>query len=794
MRSIIVESESATEFNVSNRHFGGNIIGSFHTDNGTTNDNFREAIDALDVSDLRYPAGEPDVIYAAGMLADGGLPEHVHNFFRSIEDREGQVVMVTPTFGSYTGPEELRRFAELVMESYGDKVRAWEIGNEYWQLQNETEYGRIANEAVEAISEAMNDVGATTDIWVQMGNASGAASDFRDHPTLGWVDSTIEANKTIISQLSPESIARIDGLVEHVYLRDHSQIVGDEVDATNMAHLDLATWVAETGRDFDFAVTEWNVKTNNLEQHGLKGGSALLQHAENLLRLGADDMHIWAPQHNTKTDLAGSNQVLLDSVTGMVNNTVLGGVFDAMSSALPGKTLLNVTISDLDADITAHAFANETQLTLYIASRSKEVEDFSLDLGSVFGRSSLEDALVIGYDRVTGSSDGQHFSQEAGAFVPADFVLVDGEPYFFNEHDANASFEQLDITGIASDDAFAFQLLPYEIVQLTYTINKDVSQLRTRQADTLENGDSDSIIDALAGNDTVDAGAGMDTVFAGGGDDHVILGSGDDLGYGQDGHDFLSGWGGHDEMHGGDGNDTLYGFQGNDTVSGNAGNDRLRGDEGHDVLSGGQQNDRIDGGDGQDTLNGDAGHDFLEGDAGADTLMGGDGADRMTGGTGADQLSGGAGNDFLSGGDQSDLLQGDAGSDTMLGGDGGDTLEGGDGADNLMGGQGDDDLAGGTGTDHLSGGTGDDLLSGNSDADTFEFHDGHGNDVVVDFETDLVDEQLDFAGLTVLTRFQDVMQNAIQDADDVVIETGSQSSVRLQNTQLDDLTADDFVF
>lgn len=785
VRRLGVRSETETEFDVTERHFGGNIIGSFHAENGSMNDNFREAVDALDISDLRYPAGEPDVAYADGVIINDALPDHVHNFFASIEDRGGQIVMVIPTFGSYTGPQELQQFVELVMTSYGDKVRAWEIGNEYWQMQNETEYGRIANESVEAISNGLDAAGTTSDIWVQIGNASGAASDFRDHPTLGWVDSTIGANNAIIAELSEETIARIDGLVEHVYLRDAGQIIGDEIEATNMAALDLSTWEETTGRTFDFAVTEWNIKANNLEQHGLKGGSALLQHTENLLRLGADDMHVWSPQHNTKTDLAGSSQVLFDADTGFVNNTVIGAMFDVMSSSLPGKTLLDLEITGETTGITTHAFADGEELTIYVASRSESIEEVRFDLADVFANAALESALLIGYDKSGDSSDGTHFSQVEGRFVPADFIIVEDAPYFFNEHEVNAALDWLDTAGMAAGDSFDFRLLPYEIIELTYSIEDDPLRLRTRGADRLEYDGEDSLIEALEGNDTVDAGDGQDTVFAGEGHDHVILGAGDDVGFGEDGNDFLGGWGGHDTLHGGAGDDTIYGFQDDDDIRGDAGNDTLRGDAGDDLLDGGAQNDHLQGGTGQDSLLGGDGFDFLEGNDGDDDLQGGGGGDRMDGGAGDDLLLGENGADYLSGGTGSDTLEGGAGDDRLLGGD--DT-------DRLSGGTGDDDLFGGQGADTLLGGAGDDLLTGGVNADTFEFHDNHGHDVIDDFDVASVDERIDLRGVTTLTQFQDVMPLARQDSDDVVIETGSQSSVRLKNVQLEELEADDFAF
>ncbi len=737
MKEVRLTSVQDTDFNITERHFGGNIIATEYTSNGRIDDHFLTAIDELDIFDLRYPAGQPDKVYEAGLLDNDRLPNHVVKFFDSLEGRTGQVVVVTPAGSSYTGPVELQRFVELVMESYGSKVRAFEVGNEYWQYQGESDYGKVANEAVLAISAGIDSQRIDTDIWVQMANASGSSSDFHQHPTLGWQDRTIEANKAIIDQLSERALNAIDGVVEHSYNRDTGQILGNEIDATNMLWLDVETWREHTGRDFDLALTEWNIRTSNEDQLGVKSASTLVQHFENLVKLGADDMHVWSPQHNTTTDLAGSRDVLLDDDTGVVINTVIGATFDLMSSSIVGKSLLNLRDSGSGDFISTHGYANDSEATIYVASRSEQSEAISFSIGSVFDGAVLRSATKIGYDSSAGSSDGVHWFQPEKRFVESSSILVDGEKYFLNEHDANAAVDVLRIPTSQEESAFKFTLRPYELVQLTYSLPGDQQFNGTALNDRMIYASGGQIVRAFAGDDTVDSGQSADTVYGGSGNDHLTLGAGDDVAFGEGDNDFISGWGGNDEIFGGQGNDTVYGFQGDDKIDGNAGNDSLRGDDGKDVIfgsagfdriEGGNDADRLYGGDHADQVFGGAGNDSLSGGKGFDRLVGGDGHDVLDGGESADVLFGGNGNDLIYGGLYNDRAFGGPGFDTINGDQGNDTLFGEGQADILSGGSGNDQLFGGHGVDQLLGGAGNDFLDGGIHND--RLRGGEGQDIL----------------------------------------------------------------
>ncbi len=121
-------------------------------------------------------------------------------------------------------------------------------------------------------------------------------------------------------------------------------------------------------------------------------------------------------------------------------------------------------------------------------------------------------------------------------------------------------------------------------------------------------------------------------------------------------------------------------------------------------------------------------------------------------------------------------------------------------ANTLTGGAGDDVIRGGQGDDVITGGTGDDTLYGDgmagdatgSDADTFVYTQGGGNDTIVDFTDG--EDKIDISDFTEITGFDDI--NAHQDGGDVVIDFSDYGggTITLENFNLNDLDANDFLF
>ena len=299
---------------------------------------------------------------------------------------------------------------------------------------------------------------------------------------------------------------------------------------------------------------------------------------------------------------------------------------------------------------------------------------------------------------------------------------------------------------------------------------------------------------------------------------------GNDVLKGGGGADFLYGGLGEDTLHGGSGADELYGGLGLDTatyqdsssgvqvdlaggfgVGGDAAGDTyssiecIIGSAFSDVLSGDAANNRLYGGNGQDTLKGGGGHDILEGQGGHDFLLGG---------AQFDTLRGGDGNDYLNGGAQADTMYGDAGFDTLsyAGSSrgvvinlGGGTALGGDatgdvysGMENLEGSSHSDTLFGDHLINHIDGGDGDDFLFGAAGNDIFVFEaNGFGDDSILDFT--LGSDRIRFS-TDVFADFDAVLASAVEYNGGVWLVASGGSSVDLENVQLADLSANDFLF
>ncbi|MDF1670264.1 MAG: CAP domain-containing protein [Roseovarius sp.] len=291
-------------------------------------------------------------------------------------------------------------------------------------------------------------------------------------------------------------------------------------------------------------------------------------------------------------------------------------------------------------------------------------------------------------------------------------------------------------------------------------------------SDTLRGGQSE---------DTLNGGEGADRLFGGTGNDSLNGSNGTDILYGEAGNDTLNSGDDADRLYGGDGDDMLYGgWSLGTTVDGlwgEAGDDTLYGELGYDLLDGGTGNDLLDGGNQADNLYGQAGN---------DTLRGGQGFDRLFGGEGDDFLRGGSESDGLFGGSGDDTLNGESGNDRFFGEIGDDLIDGATGSDTL---------GGGAGFDTLIGGAGNDLLMGNFNADRFVFADGHGNDVIGDFDALNVFEAIDLRSVSAITDLADLYRNHMTQTDaNVVIDTGGGNSITLNGVSMNDLDSTDFIF
>ena len=275
-------------------------------------------------------------------------------------------------------------------------------------------------------------------------------------------------------------------------------------------------------------------------------------------------------------------------------------------------------------------------------------------------------------------------------------------------------------------------------------------------------------------------------VSGGDGDDRLNGTNGDDQIFGGGGNDRLNGGNGNDALFGNSGDDTLNGGNGNDSLNGGSGNDRINGSNGDDLLAGGEGDNVLNSGNGNDTVTAGSGRDVINSGNGNDEIDAGDGINVINSGNGDDSLLSGSGDDTINSGNGDDILATGGGNDLIRAGNGNDIIDSGAGDDTIFASNGDDFIAAGGGNDRIYSGNGEDILF-------FSADDGSGETDVRDFRDNsdlLVFDNFGFEAL------EDLLANAEEVGRDLVITLNALGdlSVRLRNTDLDELTEDNVLF
>jgi Ca2+-binding RTX toxin-like protein len=363
-------------------------------------------------------------------------------------------------------------------------------------------------------------------------------------------------------------------------------------------------------------------------------------------------------------------------------------------------------------------------------------------------------------------------------------------------------------------------------------------------ADSLFGNTGDDLLSGGAGADLLDGGDGFDTAsyqFSGAAV-NVSLKTGTGSGADAEGDtltgiealigsafdDTLTGNGFDNVLSGGNGNDTLAGANGDDTLNGGAGDDILSGGAGADTLIGGAGSDTASyqfsnaavnislktgvatGGHAEgdsfnsvenligsafsDALTGNGANNTLNGGAGNDTLLGGDGNDTLLGGAGADVHNGGTGFDTASYALSSAGVTVDLKNNTGAGGDAaGDTfisiekIIGSKFNDILLGNGLDNSFNGGAGDDILQGAAGNDFLVGGAGNDTFVYKNNYGIDTVGDYQAGA--DRFDLTAVSGLNTYADVRALMVQSGAHVVIDFGGGNKLKINNTTIATLDA-----
>lgn len=640
-------------------HFGGNAVYTVNTESGDPTVNYTSATDALGIEHVRFPAGQGDPLAGledgkdwldvTKLVPDGtggtDLRPELTDMLDWARANDAQVTLVVTTrlmsvseYAEFVD-DRITPFAEKAMREYGDVIEAFEVGNEYWATMNETTYGQKADLAALGLRDGMLAAGLSdaeqADIIVQMATPTGESDYIGSRDPRGFNARIDAANQAIIDELGTEARAAIDGVVEHYYYNKSELAFTDSDTEQNFINRDYAVWDAAFAKDLDLHITEWNVRTSDYDEMGIRSAATLQEQFENMLEDGVDRAHIWPVQHNTDSDLVGSPKELavLDD-EGRVTNSIRGAMFDLMSDSLPGLELITTEFTNDDGTFEINAYQSGDKTVVYVSSRSIDVLNLDVDLTGLVGAGATGTGIQIGIDQSESSSDGFHWRQDTG-HTPSSSVQIDGRAYYYDEHDVRAQFTDHTFDG----PDVALRLKPFEVIEITFATATDTVDPGedtgpgavagqkidgTGGADNLTGTAGDDTLGGFGQNDTLNGGDGNDLINGHGGDDSLIGGRGDDDMRGSPGNDTLRGWGGDDTLRGFDDNDVLTGQQGDDVLVGNRGDDLLHGNEGNDSLNGGIGHDTLYGGEGADTVTGWAWGDvfgFDEGDvAPGDTI------------------------------------------------------------------------------------------------------------------------------------------------------------------------------
>ena len=131
-----------------------------------------------------------------------------------------------------------------------------------------------------------------------------------------------------------------------------------------------------------------------------------------------------------------------------------------MSNSLPGMELINLDLTTVDDDFEISAYEQDGQFTFYIWNTAMTPQVIPVDLTEILPDFEGATGVQVGYDPET--SDGRIYSPTERSMIDAQSVLVDGEPYYINEHDTEAVLTD----HIFTAPEFDITLNPFEIIEI----------------------------------------------------------------------------------------------------------------------------------------------------------------------------------------------------------------------------------------------------------------------------------------------------------------------------------------
>lgn len=648
--------------------FGVNLIGEVNETTGTPNSLFAEAVDTLGVTRLRYPAGKvgSENITELDHSKSGTekLRPDLVEYLDWVKETNTQTTLVLPALEDKASNEDIREWAELIMEHMGDDAEliiAYEVGNEYWGSADEVEYGQNASDIVKSLEKGMEHDGAShePEIWIQTANPVGKSSNYNagksgsvsdseaisalstwgieDRPSDwevgqsasqyynslgGFEKNVIKANLEILEQLDadrnisngfqsdPEGQG-FDGVVAHFYYnKSFDEFGGNQADwQDNYLNHRFSVWEAMVPQEIEIQITEWNVRADNYHETGLKAAGVIQEQFQSMLEMGVDGADFWALRHNTSNSIAGDHR---DESS--VSLTPSGIMYKYMSESLGGDN--DATMSTLDiagydnSAVEINVYESDYKTVIYVTSRSDTFgQETSIDISNITNGAKSWTGRKVGIDPDSSNGLNEHWAYDENG------QKIIGTRLAKREITSEERDELRDLLG----EDLADQYISFDAYRgyLTYLPNVEGIIPKVDDPQTLED------FYFATENDV----RGLETELSQ--DDLGV--SADNISVELDPYEFveitvetthrMGGTSKSEHLAGSWGRDAVFGKAGADVVAGKMGGDKLFGGNGADFVNGGRGGDKLNGGKGDDLIRGGAGKDVVTGGAGEDVFV-----------------------------------------------------------------------------------------------------------------------------------------------------------------------------
>lgn len=324
---------------------------------GTDLDAFAEAMHSFaHVNAVRYPGGwnaekynwdnNTEIPWRHFSPIPGAPPERVLGLFQG-------VTFITPSAAAIEDPAkagEIAQTSEQLVRKFGDRVKVWEIGNEWFLQRGAKQHPEILQQNLERYASLLNEV---------VPRMKQADSSIHIYIVAEWNSKEDAARLRHLT--NPSVWAEIDGIAIHPYCG-----MDDDESACTLLQQRIADIRSATGKE-DIYSSEWSVVRNHTkDDFGMHNANFTLKAIRDLAMAQVKVGAYWPPAREIPAMSLVSNDLRTPYATGTV--------FGWMSKDYEGAAL-RVT-GDVDA---AAAYNNHT-ITLFVPSAEQGPEQIRVDL------------------------------------------------------------------------------------------------------------------------------------------------------------------------------------------------------------------------------------------------------------------------------------------------------------------------------------------------------------------------------------------------------------------------------